>query len=321
MEPRTFGRTDLRVAAICLGGNVFGWTADEAASFAVLDAYVAGGGNFIDSANVYTRWAPGHVGGESETVLGRWLHARGNREQVIIATKVGSPMDDEGQEYGLSRRHILAMVEDSLRRLQTDYIDLYLSHMDDYDAPQEETMAAFDELVRQGKVRYLAASNFSVGRLASALETSERLGHARYEGIQPPYNLLMREDYERDLAPFCLEHGLAVMTYGALAGGFLTGKYRPDQPLPSSARARSIRSRYMNDRNFAILAAVDRVAAEHHATSGQVALAWLLARPGVTCPIASATTVEQTRELLAAADLRLSPEAIALLNEVSDWRT
>jgi aryl-alcohol dehydrogenase-like predicted oxidoreductase len=317
---RNLGRTGLKVAALCLGGNVFGWTADERASFAVLDTYAEGGGNFIDTADVYSRWAPGHRGGESETILGNWMRQRGNREQMVIATKVGSQMGAGPNQRGLSRQHIMQAVEASLHRLQTEYIDLYLSHQDDPETPQEETMRAYDDLLRQGKVRYLGASNFSAWRTTRALWESERHGAARYVCVQPPYSLANREAYERELEACCRELGLGVMTYSSLASGFLSGKYRAGKDLPSSQRAEGVQKRYMNERGFAILEAMDRVAAVHDATPAQVALAWILARPGITAPIASATTAEQTRELLLAVDLKLEAEELEALDHASAWQ-
>ncbi len=320
MQPRKLGRTGLKVAPICLGGNVFGWTIDEAASFAVLDAYVAGGGDFIDSADVYARWAPGNVGGESETVLGSWLAARGNRDQLVIATKVGSPMGAGPKMTGLSRRRIIAAVEASLRRLQTDYIDLYQSHQDDRDTPLDETLRAYEDLIRSGKVRYIGASNYQAWRLTRALWESDRHDLPRYETIQPPYHLLNRADYERELQALCLDQEIGVITYSSLASGFLTGKYRADQALPASLRAGGIQSRYMNERGYSVLAAVDRVAEAQGATPTQVALAWILARPGITTPIASATSPAQVQELLGAADLRLTDAEMQDLNDASAWQ-
>lgn len=320
METRRLGRTGLKVAPLCFGGNVLGWTTDERTSFAVLDAYVEGGGNFIDTADSYSRWVPGHVGGESEAVLGRWMRERGNRARIVVATKVGNPMGDGPNDRGVSRARIMDSVEQSLRRLQTDYIDLYQAHIDDRDTPLEETLRAFDDLIRQGKVRYIGASNYSAWRLATALWTSDKHGYARYETLQPRYNLAAREEYERELEPLCQEQGIGVITYSSLASGFLSGKYRAGQPLPSSARAQGVQRGYMNERGFAILDAVERVAREHGATPGQVALAWILARPAITAPIASTTSVEQTRELLGAADVRLSAETLAILDAASAWR-
>jgi aryl-alcohol dehydrogenase-like predicted oxidoreductase len=292
---------------------VFGWTADEPTSFAVLDAYVEAGGNFVDTADVYARWVPGNSGGESETVLGRWMAARGNRGSVVIATKVGSEMGPDAR--GLSRRYIMTAVEDSLRRLQTDYIDLYQAHRDDETTPMDETLGAFDELVRQGKVRTIGASNFTRARLAEAHGVSEEHGYARYESLQPPYSLVDRGTYEPELEPYCREHDVGVITYSSLASGFLAGKYRPGQPLPSTPRAQGIQSKFMNERGFRVLAEVDRVAAAHGVTPAQVALAWQIARPGITAPIASATSVTQLQELLGAIDLKLDPEAVSALDQ------
>jgi aryl-alcohol dehydrogenase-like predicted oxidoreductase len=322
MERRQLGRSGLKVAPICLGGNVFGWTADEAASFAVLDAYVDGGGDFIDSADVYSRWAPGHSGGESETVLGKWFSARGSatRDKVVLVTKVGSAMGEGALERGLSRRWIMKAVEDSLRRLQTDYIDLYLAHYDDPDTGYEETMRAFDDLVSAGKVRYVGASNYSAWRLTGALWASERHNFVRYEALQPLYNLARREEFERDLQPMCLEHGLGVITYSSLAGGFFSGKYGRDTAMPPTARAESVKSRYMNEQGFRVLDAVQQVASNLDVTPGQVALAWLMSRPAVTAPIASATSVQQVQELLGAVELHLDDESLATLDAASDWR-
>ena len=317
---RNLGRSGLKVAALCMGGNAFGWTADERASFAVLDAYAEGGGNFIDTANSYSRWAPGHSGGESEKIIGRWMRERGNRDKMIIATKVGGSMGDGPNQRGLSREHIMHEVEASLRYLQTDYIDLYQAHWDDPETPQDETMRAFDDLVRQGKVRYLGASNHSAWRLMGALWQSDKHGYARYECLQPPYSLANREAYERELEACCREVGLGVITYSSLASGFLSGKYRSGKDLPSSARAEGVQRRYMNEKGFAVLEAIDRVAAAHHATSAQVALAWIIARPGITSPIASATSIEQTHELLGAVELKLSAEEIEALDHASAWQ-
>jgi aryl-alcohol dehydrogenase-like predicted oxidoreductase len=319
MEARRLGRSGLKVAPLCLGGNVFGWTIDEAASFAVLDAYVEGGGDFIDTADSYSRWAPGNAGGESETVLGAWLHERRNRDSVVITTKVGSAMGALPRERGLSRDWIVGSVERSLRRLQTDYIDVYMAHYDDPDTPQDETMRAFDDLVRAGKVRYVAASNYNNWRLVGALWASDRHGYVRYEALQPGYNLMQRAGFERDLEPLCLEHGLGVVTYSSLASGFLTGKYRSGQSLPDSARAGGVQARHMNERGERVLSAVDTVAANLNATPCQVALAWILARPSITAPIASATSADQVRELLGAVELRLDADALALLDEASAW--
>src|SRR5437660_2509183 len=285
MLMRKLGRSGLRVAALCLGGNTFGWTTDQKASEAVLDAYVEAGGNFIDTADVYSRWVPGHAGGESETVLGKWMKARGIRRAVIIATKVVAPMGPGPNDTGLSRQHIVGGVEDSLRRLQTDFIDLYQAHWDDRDTPLEETLGAFDDLVRQGKVRYIGASNYVAWRLTRALWESDRHRYARYDSLQPHYNLAYRGEFERELEPLCLEQGLGVIPYSPLAAGFLSGKYRRGRELPQSRRVEGIKRRYLNERGFALLDEVDKVAAAHNATTAQVALAWLLARPSITAPI------------------------------------
>ena len=310
MSKRKLGRADLFVSPLCLGGNVFGWTAGERSSFAVLDAYVDGGGNFIDTADTYGV-------GKSESIIGRWMSTRKIRDRVIIATKVGSRMGNDPNAQGLSHRHIMAEAEASLKRLQIDVIDLYQAHRDDPNMPLEETMAAFTDLVRQGKVRYVGASNYSAARLREALQVSEQHGYVSYECLQPQYNLLERTEYERDLEPLCLGEGLGVITYFSLARGFLTGKYRPGQDLPSSPRAASIQDRYMNERGFRVLEQLDRIAAAHHATVAQVALAWIMARPSITSAIASATSVEQVRELLGSVDLQLTAEEIEALNRVS----
>ncbi|MFN7471673.1 MAG: aldo/keto reductase, partial [Roseiflexaceae bacterium] len=289
MQTRRMGRTGLYVTPICFGGNVLGWTTDQQRSYDVLDTFVAGGGNFIDSADVYSRWAPGHVGGESERILGDWMQARNNRSNLIIATKVGMRMDDGPNGEGLSRYRIIKHVEDSLKRLKTDYIDLYQSHADDLNTPLDETLRAYDDLISSGKVRYIGASNFAAWRLTKALWVSERHNLARYECVQPRYNLVMRADYERELEPMCISEGVGVITYSSLASGFFSGKYRAGQALPTSPRAGGVQANYMNERGFKILAAVDAVAKELNATSGQVALAWIMARPGITAAIASGT--------------------------------
>jgi len=312
MRRRQLGRSDLQVAPLCLGGNVFGWTADEDASFTVLDAYMDAGGNFVDSADVYARWAPGNRGGESEEVLGRWMASRGNRSSVIVATKLGSEMGPGAS--GLSPQYMTQAVEASLRRLQTDYVDLYQAHRDDASTPLDETLAAFDDLIKQGKVRVIGASNYSAARLTEAVATSERLGLARFESLQPPYSLVQRDEYEPDLEPYCREHAIGVIPYSSLASGFLSGKYRAGQPLPTTPRAGGIQQKYMNERGFAVLAELDRAATAHSATPAQVALAWLMARPGLTAPIASATTVPQLREIMGAIDLTLDPATIAALD-------
>jgi aryl-alcohol dehydrogenase-like predicted oxidoreductase len=317
MQTRRMGRTGLYVTPICFGGNVLGWTTDQQRSFEVLDTFVAGGGNFIDSADVYSRWAPGHVGGESERILGDWMQTRNNRSRLIIATKVGMRMDDGPNGEGLSRYRIIKHVEDSLKRLKTDYIDLYQSHADDLNTPLDETLRAYDDLISSGKVRYIGASNFAAWRLTKALWVSERHNLTRYECVQPRYNLVMREEYERELEPMCISEGVGVITYSSLASGFFSGKYRAGQALPTSPRAGGVQANYMNERGFKILAAVDAVAKQLNTTTGQVALAWIMARPGITAAIASGTTVDQVKDLTASAELVLPAEAITSLTEAS----
>lgn len=304
---RTIGRTQLFVNPLCLGGNVFGWTIDEPTSFAVLDAFVAGGGDFIDTADVYSAWAPGNQGGESETILGNWLKARGHRDRVVIATKVGNKLP-YGQ--GLRAAHIARAVEESLRRLQTDVIDLYQAHIDDAEAPLEEALRAFDDLIRAGKVRAIGASNYTAARLREALAVSASHGLPRYECLQPRYNAIDR-DFEAELGPLCLTEEVGVIPYFALAAGFLTGKYQPGAALPDTARAAGVQRNYFNDRGFAMLARVEAAARERAVTPGQVAVAWLIAQPGITAPIASATSVAQVEQLLTAMRLTLPADLLA----------
>ena len=315
MELRPLGNSGLKVAPLAFGGNVFGWTADEATSFALLDAFVDGGFNLVDTADVYSHWVPGHVGGESETIIGRWLKASGKRDRIVLATKVGKPMGP-GMS-GLSRAYIRSAVEASLRRLQTDRIDLYQSHDDDAATPLEETMGAFAELMREGKVRAIGASNFNAPRLAEALATSARLGLPRYECLQPHYNLVERAVYEAELEPLCRRESLGVINFYGLAKGFLTGKYRSEADLGKSPRGAGVKD-YLNPRGRRILAALDDLAASLNATPAQVALAWTIARPGLTAPIVSATSVAQWNELAGAVRLRLDARAIDMLNHASD---
>ena len=320
MLMRRLGRTGVKVAALCLGGNTFGWTTDQKASEAVLDAYVEAGGNFIDTADVYSRWAPGNKGGESETALGIWLTSRKNRAAVLIATKVCGPMGPGPNDKGLSRAHIMEGVEASLRRLGTEYIDLYQAHWDDRETPLDETLRAFDDLVRQGKVRYIGASNYPAWRLVRALWESDRHRTVRYECLQPKYNLAVRDEYERELEPLCLEQEIGVIPYSSLASGFLSGKYRAGEALPKTARAAGVEKGYMNERGFRVLAAVEKVAVAAGATPVQVSLSWLAHRPGITAPIASATSVAQLEELVGGIELRLEAEATAALDQASAWR-
>lgn len=306
------GRTELEVTPLCFGGNIFGWTADEQASFKVLDAYVEAGGNFIDTADVYSAWAPGHQGGESETILGKWMHERNNRHQMVIATKVGM-LNAKGRPSDLSREHIIHAIEASLKRLQTDYIDVYFAHKDDLETPLGETLGAFAELVETGKVRALGASNYNASRMREALQISQANGYPRFEVQQPRYNLISRGDYEGELQQLCVDEEIGVVTYSSLASGFLTGKYRQGAEVPKTQRAGTVQQNYWNKENFALLERIDKVARQFNATAAQIALAWLLARPGVTAPIASATTVEQTRELIGAINLKLDKEALETL--------
>jgi aryl-alcohol dehydrogenase-like predicted oxidoreductase len=321
MELRPLGRSGLHVAPLALGGNVFGWTADEARSFEVLDAFVDAGFNLVDTADIYSTWVPGHAGGESESVIGRWLAASGKRHRIVLATKVGKPMGEStapgaSGRSGLSRRWIRQAVHDSLTRLQTDHIDLYQSHDDDPGTPLEETMSAFAELIAEGKVRAIGASNFSAPRLAEALATSRRLGLPRYECLQPLYNLVDRAPYEAELEPLCRAEGLGVINFFGLARGFLSGKYRSESDLSKSPRGAGIKG-YLTPRGLRILAALDDAAAALHATPAQVALAWQMARPGITAPIASATSKVQLDELAGAASLVLGAETVRALDRAS----
>jgi aryl-alcohol dehydrogenase-like predicted oxidoreductase len=315
MQLRTVGRSNLRVAPLCLGGNVFGWTATEAASFAVLDALVSAGLNFIDTADVYSRWAPGHRGGESETVIGNWLKRGAKRKDLVIATKVGMEMAPDRK--GLSAAHIVRSVEESLKRLQTEYIDLYFSHCDDASVPLEETLGAYQKLIAQGKVRAIGASNYTATRLAEALEISRKTGLPRYEVLQTQYNLYTRSDYESALEPLCLKEQIGVVSYYALASGFLSGKYRTAADASKSVRGRGIVEKYLNERGLRILTALDDVGRRHNASAASVALAWQIARPSITAPIASATTANQLGELVAATQLELDQAAIEQLNTAS----
>jgi aryl-alcohol dehydrogenase-like predicted oxidoreductase len=314
MQYRALGKSGLSIAPLALGGNVFGWTADESTSFAVLDAFVDAGFNLVDTADVYSTWVTGHVGGESETIIGSWFRRSGKRDRVVLATKVGKPMGPD--RVGLSKRYIRLAVEDSLRRLQTDRIDLYQSHDDDPHTPLEETLGAYAELIAAGKVRAIGASNFTAARLEQALSVSQRLGLPRYESLQPSYNLYDRTPYETELEPVCLAHGLGVINFFGLARGFLTGKYRSEADLGKSPRGGGIRS-YLDPRGLRILAALDQVAKECQATPAQVALAWQIARPSITAPIASATSVAQITELAGAARLALDAAAIQALDRAS----
>ncbi len=313
MQKRALGHSGLEIAPLVFGGNVFGWTVDETTSFSLLDAFVAAGFNCIDTADVYSNFVPGNKGGESETIIGRWLRARGKRDDVVIATKVGSRMAADRE--GLSKHYILQAVEDSLARLQTDYIDLYQAHRDDAQTPLEETLGAFDSLLKSGKVRAIGASNYTGARLTEALGLRAN-GLPSYQTLQPLYNLYDRHGYETDLEPVCTANGIGVIPYFSLASGFLTGKYRSKEDLAKSKRGSMVASK-LDARGMKILAALDEVSAELQSTPTRVALAWLLARPSITAPIASATSPRQIEELFAATRLDLSASAVERLNRAS----
>jgi len=314
MQKRKLGANGPEVPVICLGGNVYGWTLAEPDAFRQFDQALDLGLNFIDTADVYSRWAPGHAGGESETIIGNWLAKSGRRKEVILATKVGMEMG-EGRK-GLSPAYIRRAVEDSLRRLQTDHIDLYQAHKDDEETPLEETLGAFDDLVKAGKVLYIGASNYSGARLAEALETSRRTGLASYVSLQPHYNLVEREKFETELLPVVQKYQLGVIPYFSLAAGFLSGKYRSPHDAEGAARGKAVQ-KYLNDRGFAVVEALDEVAKATSSTPAQVALAWLIAQPGITAPIASATNDRQLSDLAAATKLKLDRAQLEKLNRAS----
>ncbi len=317
MEYRRLGRTGLHVSAICLGTMQWGWTADKEASFQVMDAFVEHGGNFIDTADIYSRWVEGNPGGVAEQIIGEWMKDRGNRRHIVLATKVRGRMWGGPNGEGLSRKHIMHAVEDSLRRLQTDYIDLYQIHWDDPNTPIEETLRALDDLVRQGKVRYIGASNISAWRLMKSLCISEKHDWARYDSLQPHYNLAHREEFEPELKPLCESEGIGVLPYSPLAGGFLTGKYHLDAPPPDSARQESVKRRYFNEYGWRVLAAVEKIAEERGVLPLQIALAWLLNQPVITAPVIGANSVEQLTPSLDAVHIRLTQEEMDYLDEAS----
>jgi len=317
IEKRKLGNSGFEIAPLVLGGNVFGWTVDEAGTAQLLDHFVDSGFNMVDTADVYSNWIPGNHGGESETLIGKWLKKSGKRERILIGTKAGLEMAPG--KKGLSKQHILQSAEDSLRRLQTDYIDLYQSHTEDPATPQEETLEAYAELIKAGKVRAIGASNFKAPTLRQALQISRNKGIPRYESLQPHYNLYVREQFEGELEAACVDNHLGVIPYFALASGFLTGKYRSENDTANRSRGSRVRS-YLNPRGFRILAALDAVAAEHHATPAQIALAWLMKKPAVTAPIASATSVKQLDELMGAARIALDGEAMAKLDAASAYK-
>jgi aryl-alcohol dehydrogenase-like predicted oxidoreductase len=312
MQKRRIGRSELQVAPLMFGGNVFGWTADEATSFSILDAFVDAGLDFIDTADVYSAWVPGNQGGESETIIGKWFRRSGKRDKIVLATKVSKhPL-----RKGLSAPNIQAAVEDSLRRLQTDYIDVYFSHDDDTETPLAETLGAYQKLIEAGKVRVIGASNYSGARVEEALAVSRQHGLPEYQLLQPEYNLYDRAEYERDIEPVALANQLGVVVYYSLASGFLSGKYRSHADLANKARGSRV-EKYLNERGLRILDALDRVADAHGSTSATVALAWLIARPSVTAPIASATSVDQLKSLAAAVHLMLTGADVRELDEAS----
>jgi aryl-alcohol dehydrogenase-like predicted oxidoreductase len=316
IDKRKLGNTDLMVTPVTFGGNVFGWTIDEATSFDILDGFVEAGFNFIDTADVYSKWAPGNKGGESETIIGKWMKARNNRSSIILATKLGSDMGDG--KKGLSKKYVTEAIDASLLRLQTDYVDLYQSHYDDPETPVEETLEAFDQLIKAGKIRWIGASNFSAARLKESLEASKKLSLPKYQTFQPEYNLYNREKFEMEYEQICLNNQLGVINYYALASGFLTGKYRSEADLSKSVRGGGMKD-YMNDRGFRILKALDEVSEQYNSSPASVALAWLIARPSATSPIASVTNLNQLQDLTRAASLKLDMEGISILDEASAW--
>ena len=317
LEHRQLGRSGIQVPVLTFGGNVFGWTIDEKTSFSLLDALVEKGLYFIDTADVYSRWAPGNKGGESEVIIGNWLKKSGKRDKIVLATKVGMDLGDG--KTGLAPAYIRQAVDASLARLQTDYIDLYQAHRDDADTPLQETLATFDALIKEGKVRAIGASNYSDDRLSEALKISADNGLARYETLQPEYNLYDRQGYESGLESVAKEHGLGVINYYSLASGFLSGKYRSKADAAKSARGQGVVEKYLNDRGLKIVNALVQVAEAHHASPAQVALAWQIARPSITAPIVSATSLAQVDELAKAAVLRLKDDDLRLLSEVSSY--
>uniref|UniRef100_A0A7C4KIF2 Aldo/keto reductase n=1 Tax=Anaerolinea thermolimosa TaxID=229919 RepID=A0A7C4KIF2_9CHLR len=318
MEYRRLGNSGLKVARICLGTMQFGWTADEKAAFEVMDAYAEAGGNFIDTADVYSAWVEGNPGGVSEEIIGRWMKARGNRHLMVVATKFNGRMWPGPNGDGLSRGHVMKAIDDSLRRLQTDYIDLYQTHWPHYDTPQEETLRALDDLVKAGKVRYIGCSNEPAWRLVKAMWISDKYNLNRFISLQPPYSLVRRADFERELEAVCLDQGIGVIPYSPLQGGFLTGKYRRGQ-IPESARAEGLK-RYFTERNFDLIELLDQIGKRHGATVTQVALAWMLQRPAITSPIIGANDVAQLKDILGSLEVKLSEEDVKAIDAASDWR-
>ncbi|MBT2619456.1 aldo/keto reductase [Chryseobacterium sp. ISL-6] len=313
MEKRIIKNTDLSIAPINFGGNVFGWTLDEQQSSDILDQFTQAGFNFIDTADTYSWWVNGK-GGQSEEIIGKWMKSRGNRNDLVIATKVGSETKEHG--FDISKKHILKSVDESLSRLQTDHIDLYYTHFDDHTTPVEETLAAYDEIIKAGKVRYIAASNLSPERLTASFEASEKNNLPKYVALQPHYNLLERENFETKYAELVKKYDLSVFPYWSLAAGFLTGKYRSEEDLSKSARGEGVR-KYLNEKGEKVLKALDEISAKHQANQASVALAWLLANPLITAPIVSATSQSQLQTLFKATELQLNSDDINLLNEAS----
>lgn len=316
MKKRKLGNSDLFVYPIAFGGNVFGWTADEKKSFEILDGFTDAGFNFIDTADVYSAWVPGNTGGESETIVGNWMSQRNNRDKIILATKVGAPMGPD--KKGLSKKYIFQAVEDSLKRLKTDYIDLYQSHYDDFDTPIQETLEAYHQLIKEGKVRWIGASNLSPERLTESLEIAKKFNLPKYQTLQPEYNLYQREGYEKNFEQIVQDNNLGTINYYALASGFLTGKYRSEADLNKSQRGGAVKN-YLNERGFKILKALDDVSEQYSADQASIALAWLIVRPSITAPIASVTSLDQLEDLKKAATLKLNVEDIAILDEASAW--
>lgn len=318
MEYRRLGNSGLKVSPLCLGTMQFGWTADEPTSFRVMDAFFEAGGNFIDTADVYSSWVEGNKGGESEVIIGRWLKERAHRHRVVVATKFNGRLWEGPNGDGLSRGHVMKAVEDSLRRLHTDYIDLYQTHWPHYDTPQEETLRALDDLVRAGKVRYIGCSNEPAWRLMKAMAISERSGFNRFISSQPPYSLVRRADFEREHEAVCLDQGVGVIPYSPLQGGFLTGKYRRDS-TPDSVRAKEL-GKYATEQNFKLIDLLEALGSTRGATVGQMALAWMLHRPAITAPIIGANSVEQLNDLLGSVKVKLNPEEIQAIDEASAWK-
>jgi aryl-alcohol dehydrogenase-like predicted oxidoreductase len=316
MEKRKLGSSDIEIAPLVFGGNVFGWTTDDNRTFELLDAFVDAGFNAVDTADVYSAWVPGNKGGESETAIGNWFKKSGKRDKIILATKVGSEMGPG--KKGLSKKYILEAVESSLTRLQTDYIDLYQSHYDDPNTPIEETMEAYNELVKAGKVRIIGASNFSADRLEESVKIGLQEGFTAYQTFQPEFNLFDRQDFEENIAPFTIDNNVSVISYFSLASGFLSGKYRSKEDLKGSKRSGMV-EKYLTERGFKILSALDEIAAEYNSNPATISLAWIIANPAVTAPIASATTLDQLKQLTEAATIELDEAALEKLTDASAW--